>query len=89
MNIGKAVEDAEKVVDVLQKVDKIAIKAGYKTTEFWMTIASAVCGILVVMGKITPEQSVATMTGVTTYVGAAIAVIPTIGYIVSRGIAKK
>ena len=72
------------------------MKQGYKTTEFWVTLASQVVGILLLTGVVTPEQSevlgiaagkgggIATeVIGIITMVGSAF------GYNVSRGLAKK
>jgi hypothetical protein len=72
------------------------MKQGYKTTEFWVTLASQVVGILLLTGVVTPEQSEVLgiaagkgggianeVIGIITMVGSAF------GYNVSRGLAKK
>ena len=89
MNTQKTVEDLEKVVGVLKTVDVTKIKSGYKTTEFWVTVASAVCGVLVAIGKITPEQSSTAVSTIVPLVGLGMAALPTITYIISRGNLKK
>jgi hypothetical protein len=72
------------------------MKAGYKTTEFWVTLASQVIGILLLTGVITPEQSevlgIATgkAGGIATDVIAIITMVGSaFGYNLSRGLAKK
>lgn len=58
-------------------------KPGYKTTEFWLTVAASAIGLLLASGMIhagTPIDRV---------VGLAASVLGTLGYTVSRGIAKR
>jgi len=72
------------------------MKAGYKTTEFWVTLGSQIVGMLLLLGVVTPEQQevlgIATgkaggianeIIGIIAMVGSAF------GYNVSRGMAKK
>ena len=72
------------------------MKAGYKTTEFWVTLGSQIVGMLLLLGVVTPEQhevlGIATgkaggianeIIGIIAMVGSAF------GYNVSRGMAKK
>jgi len=72
------------------------MKPGYQTTEFWVTLASQVVGMLLLLGVVTPAQQevlgIATgkaggianeVIGIVTMVGSAF------GYNLSRGMAKK
>jgi hypothetical protein len=59
------------------------VKPGYKTTEFWLTMAAGVCSMLYASGAISETSSGYTVLGVVaTALGA-------LGYTVSRAIAKK
>ena len=60
------------------------MKSGYKTTEFWVTLASLVCGILVTVGVLTPEQQSSIVGAISKIAGGIISIIPTIAYIWSR-----
>jgi hypothetical protein len=60
--------------------EKKQIKSGYKTTEFWLTIAAyLLSGIAVVYSD----------SNVGTILSSLVAGLATLGYSVSRGIAKK
>jgi hypothetical protein len=65
------------------------MKPGYKTTEFWVSIVIAVSGVLVAMGVITPEQQAGIGEGLNTAIGGIMTVLSSLGYSISRGIAKK
>lgn len=65
------------------------MKAGYRTTEFWIALASQVLGILVILGVITPEQQGAVVEGLNQIIGAALMVASSFGYSISRGMAKQ
>lgn len=58
------------------------MKAGIKTTEFWLTVAANVVGALLASGQFT-EGTTAKL------IGVAAMVLTTMGYTVSRGAAKK
>jgi len=57
------------------------MKAGWKSTEFWATVAAALIGALIATGAVegTPWAKVAGVAGVA---------LASLGYSVSRGIAK-
>lgn len=59
------------------------IKAGYKTTEFWLSAVAAIIGLVYASGLIGEG------TQVDKIVGFAAAALASLGYSVSRGIAKK
>lgn len=59
------------------------IKAGYKTTEFWLSAVAAIIGLVYASGVIGEG------TQVDKVVGFAAAALTTLGYSVSRGLAKK
>lgn len=61
------------------------IKPGYKTTEFWMTIANAVFMVLVAVGVLTQEDAQELETLVA---GLIAAIVPLMAYIFSRAIVK-
>lgn len=60
-----------------------ASKPGYRTTEFWLTAAAAVTGLLISSGIVPTESAWAEALGL---VAAALA---SMGYSVSRGAAKR
>lgn len=57
-------------------------KPGYKTTEFWLTVAAAAVGLLLSSGAIGAETQADKILGI------AAAALTTLGYSVSRGMAK-
>lgn len=61
---------------------KAKVRPGYKTTEFWLTLAADVCGVLMISGVLTDGS----MWG--KIVGGAITVLATLGYQASRSKAK-
>lgn len=65
------------------------MKAGYKTTEFWVTIVIQFMGILATMGYLTPEQSDAVTQGLIQLGGLVAMVASAFGYNIARGNAKK
>lgn len=65
------------------------MKPGYKTTEFWVTIAVQIVGILTTTGMFTPEQAGA-ITDAVIQIGGLVAMIASaFGYSLSRGSAKR
>ncbi|MFZ4398202.1 MAG: hypothetical protein ACOYOU_21515 [Kiritimatiellia bacterium] len=60
-----------------------AVKPGYKTTEFWMTAGATFVGLAIASG-IVPETGVWPKV-----VGLVVAAFTSMGYTVSRGMAKK
>lgn len=65
------------------------MKQGYKTTEFWVALATNIVGLAVLSGWIGPEQSEPTLQAVEQIVGALMALGSTYGYSASRGQAKR
>jgi len=69
------------------------MKPGKHTSEFYLTIASAVFGVLVALGLLTPEQPDqligAARTLVDAVIGLAAVVLPIIEYIKKRTELKK
>jgi hypothetical protein len=59
------------------------VKPGYKTTEFWMTAAAALIGLLLASGVI-PSDS-----GIDKALGMAAAALAAMGYTFARGMAKQ
>lgn len=59
------------------------VKPGYKTTEFWLSAATAIVGILFASG-VFPAES-----GGEKILGIIASVLASVGYTVSRGMAKK
>lgn len=59
------------------------IKPGYKTTEFWLSSITAIVGILFASDVFPAESDGAKILGILA------SVLATVGYTVSRGIAKK
>jgi len=65
------------------------MKAGYKTTEFWVTVFIQIIGLVAALGYLTPEQS-NTLVQAGTQIGGVVAMVAgQFGYALSRGAAKK
>ena len=65
------------------------IKPGWKTTEFWKSIITAVIGIALTLGWLRPEEATNLNQGLMMIMGGIITVAPIVAYIISRGMAKK
>ena len=59
------------------------MKAGYKTTEFWLTVIATVLGLLFASGIVSDGSQADKI------LGMASTVLATMGYSISRSIAKK
>lgn len=59
------------------------IKPGYRTTEFWFTTLAQIVGLLTASGAFSDDSIIAKI------VGLATMALSTMGYQVSRGMAKK
>jgi len=59
------------------------IKPGYKTTEFWLTVVATTIGLLMASGAITPGS------GADRWIGLIATGLASLGYSVSRGLAKQ
>lgn len=60
------------------------MKPGIKTTEFWLSAAAQLVGILYASGVIAPEGT----TPLEKVIAIGVTVLATLGYSVSRGLAK-
>ena len=60
------------------------MKAGYKTTEFWLTALCTICGLLYASGVIVQDGS----TGIEKSVAFIASALAALGYSHSRGQAK-
>jgi hypothetical protein len=60
----------------------IVLKPGYKTTEFWLSLAAMVLGAIYSSGAISDSGTAAKIAGL------AASVLGALGYAVSRGLAK-
>ena len=69
------------------------IKPGWQTSEFWMTIASSILGMLALFGVVSQEEvdSIVAIVQslVTALIGLALAIAPIITYIKSRAEVKR
>jgi hypothetical protein len=54
------------------------MKPGYKTTEFWLSFAATVCGVLMASGAIAPGSQVAQI------IGGIMSVLAVLGYQAGR-----
>lgn len=63
--------------------NEIAVKPGYKTTEFWLTNAAFLLGALLASGLVGDGSALAKL------IGLAGSILSTLGYTISRGFAKK
>lgn len=61
------------------------VKAGWKTTEFWVSIITAILGAGVLTGFVTPSES----NEMLNVIAGVSGIVPTIAYIFSRGKAKQ
>lgn len=57
---------------------------GGKTTEFYLTVATAVIGILVMLGIIDPDQQSEMIQAVEKIIGAVITIWTTVNYAIQR-----
>ncbi len=65
------------------------MKAGIKTTEFWISMGAAIVGVVAASGFFTPDQA-STITNAITQLGGIITTVAAaFGYSISRGMAKK
>lgn len=65
------------------------IKPGYKTTEFWVTVATTVVGFAAALGLIPVDKATA-YSQIAVQIGGLVAAgIAPVAYSVSRGQAKK
>mgnify|MGYP003595203021 CR=1 FL=1 len=64
------------------------VKPGWKTSEFYVTIATAVSGILMAMGYVDQEHATALVTAATQLSGGAIAMAAVVAYIWGRAKTK-
>ena len=64
---------------------KPAVKPGYKTTEGWFTAVAMAISMLYAIGVVSPDGTSPTAKAIALLAG----VLATMGYSVSRGMAKK
>lgn len=64
------------------------MRPGYKTTEFWTTVVSQIIGILALAGVIRPSDATILNDAVVQVVGGLMTALATLGYTISRGVAK-
>ena len=64
-------------------------KPGWKTTEFWTSIASALSGVLFLAGYFTPTEANEVIASVEKIAGSLMVIGPTIAYALARGKTKQ
>lgn len=64
------------------------MKAGIKTTEFWVTVCVQIVGLLAAFGVFTPEQTSGLVKMIPMLVGLVTMAVSQLGYAVSRGNTK-
>ena len=64
------------------------MKEGWKTTEFWVSLATGVFGILVTLGIFSADQAADLTSSVGEFAGAIITAVSAAGYAISRGLSK-
>jgi len=64
--------------------NKEKIRRGFRSTEFWLTAITSVVGLLVMAGVVNPEGT-STLDQVA---GLVVAALASMGYSISRGLAK-
>lgn len=70
-------------------IETVSVKSGWKTTEFWTSIATAISGVLFLAGYFTPNEANEIITAVEKISGSIMIIGPTIAYAISRGRAKQ
>ena len=60
----------------------------FKKPEFWMTLVTSVCGMLIAFGVLTPEQSDSITRCVSTVVGAVVALLSSFKFVGAQHAAK-
>jgi len=65
------------------------IKEGWKTTEFWITIATSTISLLVIVGVLTTEQAALWHEAVLLIIAAIAATITPREYVIGRSALKK
>lgn len=60
------------------------MKSGWKTSEFWLTLATTLLGMMVSMGIIGPED----MDALLRILALVLGLLPAAAYNLSRGLAK-
>jgi hypothetical protein len=65
------------------------LKPGWQTTEFWVTMAGQVIGIVALLGYITVDQQSVLIQAATQIGGVIVMVGSAFGYALSRGLAKQ
>jgi hypothetical protein len=64
------------------------IKQGYKTSEFWLALTAMVIGTLKILGIIPEAEADLILKAVKNVIAGLLVLIPAVGYIISRGMAK-
>jgi uncharacterized protein (DUF697 family) len=64
------------------------IKEGWKTTEFWVSLATAIFGVLVTLGIFSADQASDITKSVQQFAGGIITAVSAAGYAISRGRTK-
>lgn len=60
------------------------MKAGYKTTEFWITLVISIIGMLVMFGVVKPDSQQQLVDSSTQVINAVFAIVPVVAYIIGR-----
>lgn len=60
------------------------VKSGFLSSEFWMSAASGITGILVMLGYLNPQQADGFVEAVVAVVGGLVTISATVVYIVGR-----
>ena len=60
----------------------------FKKPEFWVTLVTSVCGMLIAFGVLTPEQSDSITRCVSTVVGAVVALLSSFKFVGAQHAAK-
>jgi len=65
------------------------IKSGFKSSEFYLTLAQSITGIFVMLGYLSPEQSDQFVQALVSIIGGLMIVVPTVVYLFGRIALKK
>lgn len=65
------------------------IKSGFKSSEFYLTLAQSITGIFVMMGYLSPEQADSFVQSLVSVIGGLMVIVPTVVYLFGRIALKK
>lgn len=65
------------------------IKSGFKSSEFYLTLAQSITGIFVMMGFLSPQEADNFVQALVSVIGGLMIIVPTVVYLYGRIALKK